>query len=361
LKIVRTAGVLMILTAWSAASAGPASRPAARPADEPILGGALFFRPPPDDYHLLGRSENDRSIHYATADGAGAINLAVVPQDNAIGNLSQPIAQAVVRKLKAEFEEGHTPVLMQPRVEKDPDLFIRIHEKFKNADGRSIDQIHIFRVIGIYLVSATVTAASDDPAAVNQIHKLGEDLLWTVHTAAARPASRPSPRNAPPAPAPEPVTFAESGIRLLPPRGWNADTADNPQGVIATYHDLAHARRLIVVSARPLNDVVRRDAPLREALLNELLEADSRYVAGRGATATGRVLPQRDARFAHKARMSFLAPDGDLLADSRQVIVGATAVSVLSVSPPDEAADTEKAGDAVAASLRAALPKPPTR
>jgi hypothetical protein len=167
------AAFLAFLT-FAAMARSADEKPKDLPPDGSLIGGRLTFTPPPEDAWARATNVNsDDAAAYAARDEKGAIAIQVLPAD---AEMSPQMGGAVIRSLRDAHKKANQKILFGPKVEPDKRFTLRVHEKYE-VDGKTADELHLYRNVGPRIVMLTVNAWVDDDHAAKPIHKAGEDLL----------------------------------------------------------------------------------------------------------------------------------------------------------------------------------------
>lgn len=139
-----------------------------------LIGGRLTFTPPPEDAWARATNVNsDDAVAYAAHSHMGAIAVQVLPAD---AEMTPQMGGAVVRSLRDAHKKANQKVLFGPKIEPDKRFTVRVHEKYE-VDGKTADELHLYRNVGPRIVMVTVNAWVEDEPEAKPIHKAGEDLL----------------------------------------------------------------------------------------------------------------------------------------------------------------------------------------
>jgi hypothetical protein len=139
-----------------------------------LIGGRLTFTPPPDDAWARATNVNsDDAVAYAAHSHKGAIAVQVLPAD---AEMSPQMGGAVIRSLRDAHKKANQKVLFGPKVEPDKRFTLRVHEKYE-VDGKTADELHLYRNVGPRIVMVTVNAWVADDKEAMSIHNAAEDLL----------------------------------------------------------------------------------------------------------------------------------------------------------------------------------------
>jgi hypothetical protein len=175
----------VLLLAWGAAVARPADgKPKDAPPDGSLIGGRLTFNPPPADTWARATNVNaDDAAAYAARNEQGAIAIQVLPAD---AEMTPQMGGAVIRSLRDAHKKANQRILFGPKVEPDKRFTLKVHEKYE-VNGKTADELHLYRNVGPRVVMVTVNAWVADDSAAKAIHETGEDLLASAKWA---PSSR---------------------------------------------------------------------------------------------------------------------------------------------------------------------------
>lgn len=172
--MLRTFLAFLMMLSCAATVRSAEDKPKALPPDGSLIGGRLTFTPPPDDAWARATNVNsDDAAAYAAKDEKGAIAIQVLPAD---AEMSPQMGGAVVRSLRDTHKKANQKILFGPKVEPDKRFTLRVHEKYE-VDGKTADELHLYRKVGPRIVMLTVNAWVDDDEAAKPIHKAGENLL----------------------------------------------------------------------------------------------------------------------------------------------------------------------------------------
>jgi hypothetical protein len=86
----------------------------------------------------------------------------------------------MTQQLRQNRRGAREEIVMFPKVERDPRFSIRIHEKYKTKDGKTADELHLFREVGKRAVSLAVQSLSTDEDHINAVHQQGEETLLSA-------------------------------------------------------------------------------------------------------------------------------------------------------------------------------------
>ena len=169
------------------AHAKEAAAPAAPTAIGTIMNGRIEFNEPPppwtrakmanisdDSAAAFGMEESDRRM----------MMLRILPSNASIG---PAVARDIVSTLRGRHKKANEEMVMVPTIEKDARFPIRIHERFKDKDGKVVDETHLYMQVAGRAAELDVHTVSEDPVELNGDRKLGEDILLSTHWKARTP------------------------------------------------------------------------------------------------------------------------------------------------------------------------------
>lgn len=181
------------LAAAPALKPAPATKPTGRPATKPapparvrdgLRNGAIRFLVP-KDWELVARAEDGLSCNYAFPDEKGGVKMllsqqaTVIPTSNP--QLKAQLSKFVLDNDNQDLASRKMEIIDAPKIEPDPRFMVKVHERFK--DGETVvDALHLYRGVGINLVSVTITANTEDKEEVKTLHEAGALMLLSVTT-----------------------------------------------------------------------------------------------------------------------------------------------------------------------------------
>lgn len=378
----RRMGLAALVVVWMGAIGY--AQPTTRMVDRsPTLSkGQLQFDPPPG-WVFAGRSEDDLAVAFQSGDREASLQMNVTPHQSAIpqsAKVRQDMAQQVVIKLKQAQAEAKNQVVMEPTVEADPRLLVKVHQRYK-AQGIFVDQVLAMRVVGRSMLLMVSYARTEDQVQARTIHEQTLDALMSVRPGTGRSTtaeagdedhmpdgatsrqggatSRPTGKITVIDPSTRPIepgktiTFAKAQIRLATPAGWKVLENDAPSGVIATLRNPQSTSDLMMISVRPLPAEAGRDPENRRKIAEQLaLGEKAAFKPDKGeATGEPEVLP--DPRFVRKTRTKYDAQGLRFWVESRQILAGNALVGVTSLTTEDRADLIGQAADDLATGVKA--------
>jgi hypothetical protein len=182
---VMLSGVLLV----GVARAGePAEKPATQAAaDASLLGGIVHYAPP-EEWKLVPANTNDTTATYIASDHDGLLAMQVLPSNAAIDAAA---GKALVTKLRQNHKLARQEVVLDPRLEPDDSFALRIHERYKDKEGKVVDELHLYRQVGGRAVMLTVQSLSKDEDQIRKVHTVGEEMLTS---ATFKPKRRGKPK-----------------------------------------------------------------------------------------------------------------------------------------------------------------------
>jgi len=184
-------------------AAGPTTRPSGRPTTRPattrpaaparvrdgILGGAIRFLVPAE-WVVASRADNGISVTYHLPDGGGLASMIVTQQPQAIpqndARVRAQLTKAVLDWDNDFIKQRKFEVIEPPKVESDARYLLKVHERYKDGE-HYFDVVHVYRAVGLNLVSVMAAASTEDPAAAKAVHEAGGLMLMSVTTGAKDP------------------------------------------------------------------------------------------------------------------------------------------------------------------------------
>jgi hypothetical protein len=327
-------------------SANAGAQPATAPAEQIGLDGdKLLFTPPPG-FSFRGKADEDRSAAFALDDNRALISIIATPQGHVIPDDFPPkLAKILAERVREEAARGQMDIILQPRVERDPRLLLRMHDRF-NTEERFGDRVQLYRGVGLYLVGVVATVYTENEDEARRIHEIAADMLLSVKLnrgGSARKSAAPTTR---------PVSFPNAKLRLIPPAHWRAEPADNPSGLVVTYRDPEDDTQLIMVTVRRLPPEARRDPKLREIAIDEIVSGEKQSFKMDGAEVSGETQQVPDRRFLRKTRTDYDQQGKKFRVTSRQVRAGDSVVSVTMVALEDKADAVDAMADKIALDVK---------
>jgi hypothetical protein len=272
--------VLMILAAVAAPP--PASRstttttsPASAPAVEPLLDGSIRYAPPPAPWTFIGKTEDNKKAVYAIEEGKGRIDITVNPQTRDVPpEYAKQMALIIGKGIRDDADRAGKTLLLQPRVEKDPRFFLKIHDRFSGEEGIR-DRLQIYRVMGLNIVHVAVVALKDTPEEAAPIHRTAEDVLAGMVLTHGQRA----------------VVYPKNKLKIRPPIDWKETKTDAPNGLVVVYADPKDPSRQLIVRARVMPKDAREDAAKRDLLISKMIDDERRTAPFDHAKAVGEDQP----------------------------------------------------------------------
>jgi hypothetical protein len=172
----------------------PTTRPATTQPPKPpervrdtLVNGSIRFMVP-KDWELGEKTADGMNAKYNLPDAAGAVSLLVTQQQDAVPanhpKLKQQLTTYVLARVEEDLKTKNATVIDPPKVESDARFMTRVHVRFKEGDVVN-DVVHIYRGVGINLLSVNASAFTDDPAKARAVHDAGALLLLSVTTGPA--------------------------------------------------------------------------------------------------------------------------------------------------------------------------------
>ena len=169
-------------------AAGPAAQPPAKPASKPtrvrdgLVNGALRFLVPPE-WEITERSADRMQVFYRHKPERAVYSMMVTQQGQVIpqndARLKKQMTETILNWANEELKKRKVEVIEPPSVVRDDRFLLKVHEKFKDGDA-IVDAIHIYRGIGLNLVSVTSSTTNEEAGQLQAVHDAGALLLMSV-------------------------------------------------------------------------------------------------------------------------------------------------------------------------------------
>src|SRR5687768_16104845 len=149
----------------------PVTKPATRPAPERIreslVNGSIRYLIP-KDWEPIEKAENGMQARY-------------VPNNHP--RLRQRLVQYLHEMAEKDVKTRGAELVEGPKEEKDARFLARVRVRLKDG-GKVQDSVHIYRGLGINLLSVNAVASTENPAEVKAVHDAGALMLLSVTTGA---------------------------------------------------------------------------------------------------------------------------------------------------------------------------------
>ena len=330
--------------------AQPTTAPTTAPAatTETLMQGDIVFTVP-DGWKLQGKPATGVLAAYSHTNPPATLIVhvdkqqSVLPESAAgkIGPLRIQQARDNAAKNKFEFT-------LQPKIEKDPRFFLRIHQKYKK-DGKPNDQVQIYRLLGLNLVSTATVVGTDDDEEAKKVFADAESILLSVRTSKGQPIAGSGAKTKP---ATRPTILQAAKISVRAPFGWNPQLTDNASGAVATFRDPSESFNAIIISVTPLPAEAKKDAKIRDAVIDQIVSDEKTSFKLDGAELVGDTETVKDTRFLRKQRIRYQTPDAKIQVTARQKLVGDSIVNVAMSANETSAVDIDKLADEIALTVK---------
>ena len=309
---------------------------------EPLLDGSIRYVPPPASagWKLVGKSDDNLKAAYTTPDARGRIDITVTPQTRDVPEgQAQKMALIIGKGIRDDADRAARTSLLQPRVEKDERFFLKIHDRHSGEHGIN-DRLQLYRVIGLNIVHVAVVALKDTPEEARPIHAAAEELLDGMRLTRGQ----------------TPVVYPRNKLKIKPPVDWKEEKSDIANGLVVTYTDPKQPARQMIVRARVIPTVARKDPAKRDALVDKMVDEERRTPpfsnttkpAGDEQVISGGA-PREYVR--HVRSDAVIEGGGKVRVQTRYFVVNDVLVSLRSVSSADDEAML-KIADAVAVDVK---------
>ena len=176
--------IFLLTLAVCSLAAVPATKPVTPPARvrDGLVNGSIRFLVPAE-WELADRGANGTSVGYRLPEEKGGVVMLVTQQKEGIpvndARVRAQLIKFVLDNAAADLKARNKEVIDAPKVESDARFMAKIHERFKDGDT-TIDAVHLYRAVGLNLVSVTASASTDDKAEAKVIHDAGALMLMSV-------------------------------------------------------------------------------------------------------------------------------------------------------------------------------------
>lgn len=272
--------ILTVLTvlSFTQAATPPASAPTTSKTPHladmlPLLDGSIRYSPPPAaaGWKFVGKTDDNLKAGYIIEEGKGRIDITVSPQTRDVpDSYAQQMALIIGKGIRNDADRAGRKILLQPRVEKDPRFFLKIHDRIEAEDGIR-DRLQLYRVMGLNIVHVAVIALKDTPEAAQPIQTAGEELLDGMVLTHGQRA----------------IVYPRNKLKLKPPIDWKETRTDAPNGLVVTYSDPKQAPRELIVRARVVPKAVADNPEKRSAFLDKMVDDERRTAPFDHAKAVG--------------------------------------------------------------------------
>jgi hypothetical protein len=329
-------GILLSLLATLASTS--ATRPATAPADRQFLAhGTISYAPPPG-WQRQGTQDNPNASSYRRDDQTATILIINTPQEIALtDSIRIKLAQAIGKKIRDDLKSNGHESLIPPRIEEDPELFLRIHDRFV-SEGKQIDRLHLYRSLGLNLLMVSISTWSDSPQANAEAFEAAREMALDAQIQSPQtPATQPA----------EPASLPKARLRVIPPSGWVAQWNDAPDGIVATFHDPHVADNNILLLACPIPEDIRHNSDARAKLIDEL-DQRAQNIYRPESARSGAPQQINDRRFIRKTITQHHLADGRVEVACRMVRADQVLVEVISISRSEQSRLVMKLADELA-------------
>jgi hypothetical protein len=169
--------LVVALATWVTGQTKPSTQPAIWKA---LADGELRLTAPEGWEEIP--LEGDHSATYRHPDGHSVVSFRATFQKTPIPvspSTSLQLGKQILKSIKDDLVKSNANILEEPRLQRDPRYFVRIHDKIQ-LDRVTRERLHLYRVLGYYLLMVTVDVSDQDAATTKVSFKAGEDLLSGV-------------------------------------------------------------------------------------------------------------------------------------------------------------------------------------
>jgi hypothetical protein len=317
LAVALSLGAAMATTAG--AQTASATKPAAdKPIEQTFMDDTLKF-PVPDGWRVLDQSDDTTSVLMKNAEHDGVLVIKTSPQTASLTQndlVRQKLSEAIVQQANAMLERRKdVEIIDKLKLKRDEGFFIRMEGKFREG-GKLVEQVYVYRAMGIHLMYVQASAWGTSPEKTADIWKTAELLVHkiTANKVARRPGVPTGNK---------PSIFRKAKVQWTAPKGWVEEKKDADEGVIATYRQPMVGSgvvtvRIVPVIGKPAPDLADRIAKesLTSAAFEGMTPKEIETVGGSG--------------FESKLRQKYEGVEPTKRVETRVKIVGEVVVSVTS-------------------------------
>jgi hypothetical protein len=329
--------VLMLGSAITPVRAQPATVPTAE--EVRFADDSLKFTVPAG-WRVTTIGEDSRWVGLSNGDDTAVLVLNTTPQTRSI--TQQPdsarlIGQQIVEQMRQQLAAEKYDVIDAPTVKRDDAFFLRIEDRYRQADGRAASRLHVYRVLGIHFLMVAATSFDEDPKKIADVWRIGEKAILSI---------KPNPvtRNRGVPTGQKPAIFGKAGITLTPAKGWLEERTDATDGVITTYRQPI-GEATVTVRALPL---ALAGGDVNAAAAARIGKEDLAAVKVDDATAGEIETTAPGGKFLSRSQQKHDRLGPTLRVENRVVAVGNALLSITSVSTELKAPEVSAWADQLA-------------
>jgi hypothetical protein len=318
--------LILFLGLASSARAEPATAPSA---DEVSFADDTLKFTVPAGWRVTQITEDARWIFLKNADDSGQIVLNTTPQTRSLtqnADTKMQVGEKLVELMRQQLEAEKYDIIDAPRVKRDDAFFLRIEDRYRQADGRAASRLHVYRVLGIHFLMAVSTSFDEAPDKVAAIWETGQKAIYSIKASkVVRNRGIPTGN--------KPGIFGKAGVTLSPAKGWLEERTDVADGLITTYRQpIGQA----IVKVRAVSMAVQNaDA---KAVAERVGKEDLAAMTVEGGTA-GAVEATPDGKYLSKSQQKHARLGPTIRVENRVIAVGNVLLSITSSSTDLKAAE----------------------
>ena len=323
--------------------AAGAEGPATQPATGAMLNGQIEYAPPSGWKTVKSDVPGDLQVVYLADDQDGFFRLMVLPENAAI---DANAAKQYAANLRANHKNANQEMVQPPEIEKDARFAIKIHERYKNKEGKIVDETYIYRQVNSRAMEIQVQSLSPDVAHVSGVHKTAEDVILSAHWKGGPAATQAAI-----------ATLLNGRIEFnAPPTPWVKGKVANSSDDSAVNFGIGEEERWLMLRVLPPNAAITPKAGTEMVI----------SLRGRHKKSNEEIVDtptvEKDARFAIRIHERYREKGGKLVDETHlfmQVAGRAMELDIHTVSndAADLAAD-RKAGEDILVSTHWKRPRP---
>jgi len=322
------------------------SRPATVAEQRDYLDEGRFLFNPPADWSEAFRSPDGMAVQFNAPEGRAALQVMLVPQETVLSpTMKGRVAKFVIEGKVAGAKDRGVEVIDAPKAVKDDRFYLKIRDRIRKPDGGVEDRLHVYRVMGAYLLLGACTAFTDDEPAAALSHKVAEDVLLSATGGRKGKLPTTGPSTAAATQPAKLTLLPKAKLRIQPPPGWKQELSDGPSGQVGVWKDPGDGATLILLGVRQIPIKARKDKALREIAIQEIVSAERPTLEMAGAKLIDAPVTVPDDRFLRKIETRYDLDGEEWRVSLRQRLVGDAVLVLTSVTSSDKADAVGKLGD----------------
>lgn len=178
--------VMLLIGAGFALAAEPAKPPeSAKSPERRRLANVVEFTPP-EGWEEAKKVATESRAAFISSDHRSMLAVEVLPPD---AELNDTFTKGVIKKLREMRALGKETFVTPPEVISDARFGLRIRERYKTADNKIGDSVHLYRYLGPRVLMVTAKQFTDDVQDKPAAHGTAEQT--SLNAAFLKPATPP--------------------------------------------------------------------------------------------------------------------------------------------------------------------------